>query len=322
VTATPAPMPAGAPGPTGAPGVAGLAGLAVRAHRVRVPLRVPLGGSLTREAILVEGPAGWGEFSPLPGYACDRRACEEAVREAVFVGWPPTVRAEVPVNALIPALDAATAAALAAEAAAAGVSTVKVKVCAGDPAADVDRVAAVRGALGPSGRIRLDANGAWDVETAVTMIQRLARFDVELVEQPVADLADLARVRRRVGVPVAADESLRRLGDARRLAALHAADAVVVKVQPLGGVRAALQVVEAAGVPAIVSSLYETSIGLAAGVALAAALPELPYACGLGTGVLLAGDVVADPLVPRAGVLLVRRPEPDPVLLDRWRIDP
>jgi O-succinylbenzoate synthase len=97
---------------------------------------------------------------------------------------------------------------------------------------------------------------------------------------------------------------------------------VVVKVQPLGGVRAALQVIETAAVPAIVSSLYETSIGLAAGVALAAALAELPYACGLGTGALLAGDVVADPLVPRAGVLAVRRPEPDPALLARWGIEP
>ncbi len=316
--------PAGATGPAGLAGVPGLAGLAgpgVRAHRVRVPLRVPLGGSSFREATLVEGPAGWGEFSPLPGYPCDPRRGEEAVKEAVLGGWPPPVRTDVPVNALVPALDAATAAALAAEALGTGVTTVKVKVGGGDPAADVDRVAAVRAALGPAGRIRIDANGAWDLETAVVMIQRLARFGLEVVEQPVADLADLARVRRRVATPLAADESVRTLADARRLAALEAADAIVVKVQPLGGVRAALAVVEAAGVPAIVSSLYETSVGLGAGVALAAALPELPYACGLGTGALLAGDVVADPLVPQGGVLPVRRPDPDPALLARWRID-
>ncbi|HEY0396767.1 MAG TPA: enolase C-terminal domain-like protein, partial [Acidimicrobiia bacterium] len=179
-----------------------------------------------------------------------------------------------------------------------------------------------RSALGPAGRIRVDANGAWDTDSAVAAIERLAAFDLELVEQPVADLGDLARVRRRVAVPVAADESLRSLGDARRLAALDAADVVVVKVQPLGGVRAALRVIEAAGVPAVVSSLYETSIGLAAGVALAAALPELPFACGLGTGALLAGDVVGVPLIPVAGLLAVRRPEPDPALLARWRVDP
>ena len=300
---------------------AGFAGVVVKPHRVRVPLRVPLGGASFREATLVEGPMGWGEFSPLPGYPCDPRQCEEAVREAVLLGWPKPVRTEIPVNGLVPAVDAATAERLAGEAAAAGLTTVKVKVGGGPLAHDADRVAAVRAALGPAGRIRLDANGAWDLDDAAAAIDRLAGFDLELVEQPVADLGDLARLRRRVGVPVAADESLRSLGDARRLATLDAADAVVVKVQPLGGVRAALRVVEAAGVPAVVSSLYETSIGLAAGVALAAALPELPYACGLGTGTLLAGDVVADPLVPEAGMITVRRPEPDPVLLARWGID-
>ena len=300
----------------------GLAGSGGRTHRVRVPLRVPLGGQSVREATLVEGPVGWGEFSPLPGYPCDARACEEAAREAASVGWPEAVRAEVPVNALVPAVDAAAAAELADEAVAAGVTTVKVKVGGGSLSDDADRVAAVRAALGPRGRIRLDANGAWDVDTAVAAIERLIGFDLELVEQPVAGLEDLARVRRRVAVPVAADESLRSLDDARRLADLDAADAVVVKVQPLGGVRAALRVIEAAGVPAIVSSLYETSVGLAAGVALAAALPELPYACGLGTAALLAGDVVADPLLPKAGVLAVRRPEPDAALLSRWRIEP
>jgi O-succinylbenzoate synthase len=300
------------------PGVAGLAGVGVRAHPVRLPLRVPLGGRTFREATLVEGPMGWGEFSPLPGYPCDPRLCEEAVREAVFVGWPASLRAEVPVNALVPAVDAELAGQLAVEAAAAGMTTVKVKVGATSLDDDVDRVAAVRAALGPGGRIRLDANGVWDVDAAVAAVGRLAAFDLELVEQPVADLADLAEVRRRVAVPVAADESVRSLGEARRLAALEAADAVVVKVQPLGGVRAALKVIEAAGVPAVVSSLYETSVGLAAGVALAAALPDLPYACGLGTAGLLAGDVVADPLIPAGGMLSVRRPEPDPALLARW----
>ena len=300
---------------------AGPAGSGFRMQRVRVPLRVPLGGLEVREAVLVEGPFGWGEISPLPGYPCDLRRCEEAAREAAFAGWPVAVRAEVPVNALVPAVDADAAAGMAAESMAAGMTTVKVKVGGASLAEDADRLAAVRATLGPGGRIRLDANGVWDVDSAVAAIERLARFDLELVEQPVADLDDLALVRRRVAVPVAADESVRTLDDARRLAALDAADAVVVKVQPLGGVRAALQVIEAAGVPAIVSSLYETSIGLAAGVALAAALPDLPYACGLGTATLLAGDVVADPLVPEHGKLTVRRLEPDPALLARWGIE-
>ncbi len=300
--------------------VAGLTGVGVRSHRVRIPLRVPLGGEWSREATLVVGPAGWGEFSPLPGYPCDPGAGEDAVREAVLVGWPAPVRQAVPVNALVPAVGPETAGRLAIEAADAGITTVKVKVGGGSLDEDADRVAAVRAGLGPAGRIRLDANGAWDLDGAVTAIGRLAAFDLELVEQPVVDLDDLARVRRRVSVPVGADESVRNLGDARRLVTLEAADVIVVKVQALGGVRAALRVVEAAGVPAIVSSLYETSVGLAAGLALAAALPDLPYACGLGTAGLLAGDVVADPLIPEAGRLTVRRPEPDPALLARWEI--
>jgi O-succinylbenzoate synthase len=275
-------------------------------HRVRLPLR---DGSW-RDAVLLEGPAGWGEWSPLPGYPSDPEVCRRAAEEAAVVDWPRAVRDRVRVNGLVPAVPPDDAAALAA-----GWADVKVKV--GD-AGDVSRVAAVRDAIGPAGRLRVDANGSWDVETAVAAIARLAPFDLELVEQPVAALDDLALVRRRVGVPVAADECVRDVDDARRLAALTAADVLVVKVQPLGGIAATLDVVAAAGVPVIVTSMYETSVGLAAGLALAAALDELPFACGLGTAALFAADVVADPLLPVDGWLDVRRPVPSPVLLARY----
>jgi O-succinylbenzoate synthase len=193
---------------------------------------------------------------------------------------------------------------------------VKVKVVR---PSDLDVVASVRDAVGPRVALRVDANGAWDVDTAVTMIGRLARYDLELVEQPVATLDDLARVRRRVDVPIAADECIRSVEDAERLHANEAADAVILKVQPLGGVRAALAVAEAAGVPAIPSSMMETSVGLAAGLALAASLPELPYACGLATASLLAADVTHEPLVPVDGMLRVRRIAPAPDLLARYQ---
>ena len=290
------------------------------AHRVRVPLRVPLAGAYTREATLLHGPGGWGEWSPLPGYPCGRAEARRAAEEAATETWPEPVRQALAVNGLVPAVGAEEAERLAAEARAAGITTVKVKVAGGPLGADADRVAAVRGALGPAGRVRLDANGAWSPEEAEVALARLARYDLELVEQPVAGLDELARLRRRVAPPLAADESVRSVDDARRLAVLDAADAVVLKVQPLGGVWAALAVAEAAGVPAIVSSLYETSVGLAAGLALAAALDELPYACGLGTAALLAGDVVADPLLPAGGMLAVRRPVPDPALLERYGV--
>lgn len=285
-------------------------------YRVRVPLRVPLGGMTHRDAVLLQGPAGWGEWSPLPGYPSDPAACRRAAEEAASTAWPPAVRDTVEVNALVPALGADEAAAVAAAAAADGFRSFKVKV--GDDG-DLDRVAAVRDALGPHARLRVDANGWWpDPDVAVAAIAAMARFDLELVEQAVASIEGLAEVRRRVAVPIAADECVRDVADARLVARLGAADAVVLKVQPLGGVAAALDVVEAAGVAVIVSSMYETSVGLAAGLALAAALDELPFACGLGTAGLLAADVVADPLVPVGGFLEVRRPVPHPDLLERY----
>lgn len=273
-----------------------------------------MNGVAGREGLLLEGPAGWGEISPLAGYPCEAGRAREAAREAAQEGWPSPRRGVVPVSSMIPAVAPEQAGRLARAAGRAGYGCVKVKVGSGD---DIGRVKAVREAVGPSCRVRLDANGRWDVETATTRIVTLRRFDLEMVEQPVASLEDLARLRRRVDVPLAADESVRSVDDARRLARLGAADVVVVKVQPLGGVRRALEVVEAAGVPGVVSSMLETSVGLAAGLALAACLPELRYACGLGTASLLAADVTSAPLVPRGGVLEVRQVTPDPVLVGR-----
>lgn len=284
-------------------------------HRVRLPLRLPLGGMAHRDAVLLEGPEGWGEWSPFPGYPSDPAVCRHAAEEAATVPWPEPVRHRVRVNALIPAVAPDEAAALAQ-----GWSDVKVKVGDVDPDSDVDRVAAVRDAIGPHGRLRVDANGAWDVDTAVARIARLAPFDLELAEQPVASIEDLATVRRRTAVPVAADECVRDIGDARRLATLDAADALVVKVQPLGGIAMAVEVAGAAGVPVIISSMYETSAGLAFGLAFAAALDELPFACGLGTAGLFAADVVHDPLLPVDGWLIVRRPTPDAGLLARYLV--
>ncbi|MEN3314865.1 MAG: o-succinylbenzoate synthase [Acidimicrobiaceae bacterium] len=292
----------------------------LRERRVVVPLRVPVAGLAAVTAVLVEGPSGWGErTTPPPGYPVDAGAARRAAEEAASGTWPVACRNRVAVNAIVPALAPDEAAALAAAAVGAGFGCVKVKVgVTAGTGDDIDRVAAVRDAVGPAVSLRVDANGAWDVDTAVAVLAALAAYDLELAEQPVASIGDLAAVRRRVTVPVAADECIRSIDDARRLAATGAADAVVVKVQPLGGVAAAMAVAEAAGVPAIVSSLYETSVGLAAGLALAAALPELPWACGLGTVALLAGDVVRDSLVPVGGELAVRRPVPDPALVDRY----
>ena len=179
-----------------------------------------------------------------------------------------------------------------------GCRTAKVKV-ADHPASladDVARVEAVRDALGPGGAVRVDANGAWDVDTAVAAVRALDRAagGLEYVEQPCRTIDELAAVRRRVDVRIAADESIRRADDPLRVAVAGAADVAVLKCTPLGGVRRALRVAEAAGLPCVVSSALETSVGLAAELALAGALPELDFACGLGTLALLDGDLVAD----------------------------
>jgi len=287
----------------------------------RVPMRTRFRGQTAREGVLLHGPAGWGEFSPFPEYGpreCARwLAC---AREAAFEGWPPPLRSSIPVNATVPAIGAEEAHELVRRS---GCGTAKVKVA--EPGQsfgeDLARVEAVRDALGPSGRLRVDANGAWGVDEAVRRLRELDRFDLEYAEQPCATLDELAAVRRACDVLVAADESIRRAEDPLRVRAAEAADIAVVKVQPLGGVRQALRVVEACGLPAVVSSAVETSVGLAAGVALAAALPELPYACGLGTIPLLSGDVVEDSLVPVDGMLAVRRPEVDFRYLSAFEIE-
>jgi O-succinylbenzoate synthase len=207
-----------------------------------------------------------------------------------------------------------------------GCRTAKVKVAEHpgsreDERDDLVRVAAVRDALGRDGKVRVDANGGWDVDTAVRMTRLLdaAADGLEYVEQPCRTVEELAAVRRRVDVAIAADESIRRADDPLRVARLEAADIAVLKVQPLGGVLACLRIAEQIGLPVVVSSALETSVGLAAGVALAAALPELPYACGLATMQLLDGDVTSQPFTVVDGELDVRRPEPD--LVDAVRAD-
>lgn len=304
-----------------------------------LPLRTRFRGLTVREGMLVEGPLGWAEWSPFAEYAYPEiGSWWRATWEAAFVGFPPPVRERVPVNVTIPAVDPATAHAMTA---ASGCGTAKVKVA--EPgqtiADDLARVEAVRDALGPQGRIRVDANGAWSVAEAVGHLRALGRHDLEYAEQPCATTEDLADLRRRllragVSVPIAADESIRRSGDPERVAALAAADVAVLKVQPLGGVRACLDLAERLGLPVVVSSALESSVGLRAGLALAAALPELPYACGLNTAALLAGDVTDRPLVAEDGMIAVREvrlaadgrwrasAEAETRWLDRWRTLP
>lgn len=278
-----------------------------------IPLSTRFRGTHVREGLLLDGPAGWGEFAPFPEYDAHTSArWLSATIEAAWVGWPAPVRNIVPVNAIVPAVDADLAARIATDS---GCTTVKVKVAEAGQSLDDDvaRVGAVRDAIGPSGSVRVDANGAWTPEAAVEALRALSEFDLEYAEQPCETLVQCAVLRRITDVPIAIDDALRTAPDPHHVVGLtEAADVLVLKVPPLGGVRPAMAVAEAYGLPCVVSSALDTSVGLSAGLALAASLPELPFACGLGSGLLLSADVTGDRLVPDHGTLAVRRPNVDP----------
>jgi O-succinylbenzoate synthase len=190
----------------------------------------------------------------------------------------------------------------------------------------VARVSRVRDLLGPDARIRIDANGAWNLDEAEHAIHALAEFDLEYVEQPCATIDELAQIRKRVkymGIPIAADESVRKAEDPVAVARAGAADILIVKAQPLGGIERALEIIEEAGLPVVVSSALDTSVGLSMGAYLAASIPDgLTYDCGLATAALLAADVTEAPLLPADGHIDVRRVDVAPALLDAYAATP
>ncbi|WGM19473.1 o-succinylbenzoate synthase [Paenarthrobacter sp. OM7] len=293
------------------------------AHVVSLPMRVKFRGIMERETLVLRGPMGWGEFCPFPEYDDDESSrWLAAALEAGWLGFPPQLRDTIPVNATVPAVSAERVPDVLG--CFGRVDAVKIKVAERGQSLndDVARVNAVREAL-PEAALRVDANGGWDVEQAVKALGRLSAVGLEYAEQPVPTIEGLAQVRRRLtdaGTPVliAADESVRKEDDPLRVARAGAADLLVVKVAPLGGVRRALDIVEQAGLPAVVSSALDTSVGIRAGLALAAALPSLPYACGLGTVSLFASDITLDPLVADDGAIHVREAVADPGLLEQY----
>jgi len=280
-----------------------------------LPMRVDFRGLRVREGVLIKGPNGWGEFAPFDDYT-DQRASRwlAAAIEAAWGDFPQAKRDAIEVNAIIPALDSMQAGALAREAVwDHGCRTVKVKVGA-SLAEDEARVVAVRDVLDGAGikrGIRLDANAAWSVEQAVSALRRLVAYGIDYVEQPCADLADVARVRTEVDVAVAVDEGIR-LADAPtdiRLDGL--VDYAVCKPMTLGGASATKAIAECIGVPVVISGSLDSGIGLTTCLAAAAALTDLPLASGLGTGALFVEDLTAPPVLPRDGMIEVRRSAPD-----------
>jgi O-succinylbenzoate synthase len=296
-----------------------LADLLTTARVVTLPMVGRFRGITAREAVLFEGPQGWTEFSPFVEY--DDQEAAAWLHAAIDFGWreaPTALRDTIPVNATVPAVPAADVPGVLDRYP--GTRTAKVKVA--EPGQtlddDVSRVRAVREHLGPEGRIRVDANALWNVDEAEHAIHALSPFDLEYVEQPCATVEELAEIRRRtryMGIPIAADESVRKASDPLAVARAGAADVLVVKAQPLGGVHSALRIVAEAGLPVVVSSAIDTSVGIAMGAHLASAVPELEFDCGLGTVAMFATDVAEHPLVPLDGRIPVTRPSLSPARL-------
>ncbi len=288
-----------------------------------LPMRRRFRGIDVREGVLIKGPNGWGEFAPFADYsdAAASRWLDSAV-EAAFGTWPALRRTEVEVNAIIPAVDSSDAATMARVAVVeTGCRTVKVKVGDSDLAADEARVASIRDVLDTllgrgRGAIRIDANGAWDVSSAAAALRRLGAYDIEYVEQPCRTVEELKELRRLTEVPIAVDETVRHADDPEAVRVHEFADVAVIKAAPLGGVAAALRVAESLDVPVVVSGSLDSSVGLSVGLALAGALDDLPYACGLATGALFAADVTSESWLPAQGALPVVRAMPElPALL-------
>lgn len=282
--------------------------LLARTHVVTLPLVTRFRGVDAREVAIIRGTAAWSEFSPFLEYG-DAEA-SAWLRAAIEFGFDQTLprrsEGEIWVNATVPAVDVASLDFVLSRFD--GCRTAKVKVAerGQELADDVARVAGVRDRLGADARLRVDANGGWSVDEAVAALRELAPFGLEYAEQPCATTAELVELRGRlaaagIAVPIAADESIRKAEDPLEVARLGAADVVVVKMQPLGGLRRAVSIVASAGLPATVSSALDSSVGIAMGAQLAAALPEPRHDAGLGTASLLAEDVVTEPLRPRGG---------------------
>jgi o-succinylbenzoate synthase len=291
-----------------------------RLHVVALPMRVRFRGIMVREVALIEGPAGWGEFGAFLEYEPPEAATWLASAIEAAYEPPPAVRRQrIPINATVPAIPALEVPKVLARFP--DVRTAKVKVA--EPGQtlvdDVDRLEVVR-ALIPT--VRVDANGGWTVDEAVTAAHALtASGPLEYIEQPCKTVEELAEVRRRVDVPIAADESIRKADDPLRVVRAGAADIAVLKVAPLGGVSSLLTIAEQIDIPVVVSSALDSAVGIATGLHAAAALPYLDHACGLGTGALLMDDV-AERMVPVDGYLPVKPVTPDPARLGALAASP
>ncbi len=257
-------------------------------HVLRLPMRTKFRGIESREVALFEGPFGWGEFSPFLEYdAVESSRWLQAGIEAAFQPKVPPLRSKVAINATLPAVDSEEEIERILSWYA-GAKTGKIKV-SDDPMRNMARIEHVR-RLSPSMAIRLDLNGAMSVNDAVTFLEPLAK-SIDYVAQPCESVEELKELKKRIEIKVAADEVVRTREDPLSLDLTGAADLIILKSSPLGGIRSAMEIAEHFALPVVVSSALESAVGISQGLHLAAALKDEPAASGLATGVLFTDDV-------------------------------
>jgi O-succinylbenzoate synthase len=288
------------------------------ARVLSIPMRTKFRGLTTREVLLFEGPNGWAEWSPFTEYEDEEASIWlKAAIEWAFGDIPKTDVKTIKVNATLPAVKDVRAAL----APFGKFEVVKIKVAeAGQTLQDdLDRIHQVREHY-PEARIRLDANGNWDIETALKIAKIIYQENIplEYLEQPVKTIAEMAELKLKLqefNIKIAADESVRKVSDPLAVAQANAADILVLKVAPLGGINNALAIAKEAGLPVVVSSALETSVGISMGAHLAALLGS-EYASGLATAALLESDVTDEPIIPVNGELGIGRVQVSPVSVE------
>lgn len=289
-------------------------------HVVQLPMTTQFRSVTMREVALFEGPEGWTEFSAFLEYE-DKEAASW-LAAAIEYGWqslPKFTREQIETNATLPAVKPEQVHQVLQRFG--DFSTVKIKVAERGQQLqdDLERIKEVR-RLYPDVKIRVDANGGWNLDEAIIAFDAFGFADLEYVEQPCASVEELAALRKKgFDIPIAADESIRKADDPYRVVAAEAADIMVIKVQPLGGISACLDLVEKFNIPAVVSSALESSIGLGMSVALAASMKQLPFANGIGTSSLFSEDVTSESerRRPHHGMLTPARLSPDETQLQR-----
>lgn len=293
-----------------------LADLVSAARIVALPLRTKFRGLDEREVLLFEGPNGWAEWSPFIEYPDEEAAVWlNAALDFAYGSLPELHRDRIPVNATLPAVAPDLVEKVLNNFG--EFSTVKIKVAETGQGLqdDLDRIFKVR-QLYPEAKIRLDANGGYDIATATLLANAMYENGVplEYLEQPVESIAEMAELKlqvNRFGIKIAADESVRKVSDPLAVAQANAADILVLKAAPLGGINRALEIAAEAELPVVISSALDSSVGLSMGAYLAASIPDLEFDCGLATSALLAGDVTREPLRAESGFIDVRRVEVD-----------